>query len=502
MVFLMNTGEAARELHWQRDKAAPMKVEVVSDDQLAEEYGRVNKRSKLSSPLLGGVGSTDFIVPPAQYNPLDEPSPLGLSLRKSPSLLDLIQMRLSQGKVVPKVGKREQRGSSSTTEKLKASNFPASVLTIGSWEYKSRYEGDLVAKCYFAKHKLVWEVLDGGLKNKIEIQWSDIMWLKAIYPDDGPGTLDVVLARQPLFFRETNPQPRKHTLWQATSDFTGGQASVCRRHFLQCPQGLLGRHFEKLIQCDSRLNVLSQQAEIQLDSPYFESKRPSMSIFEDPGESVTTTGSENPTFLTDLCDTNSPSGASSRSEQDPFHQSLESFRHEAPSPCSVTDTRAIDDIKSRGVEEWTGLSFGVPGLHPSMSMSDLVTHLEQRVSEQNPASFLNEERHSLEILEEMKQFLFSDTQPPSSDENSLICRVNSLCSLLQKDPPAGDTFHLHNDRAATMGDNKPEEGEDQTRSSLTRKDSDGDLLHGLPRVASMPQFLFNVAEDSDYPRAR
>lgn len=36
------------------------------------------------------------------------------------------------------------------------------------------------------------------------------------------------LTRQPLFFRETNPQPRKHTLWQATSDFTSGQASLHR----------------------------------------------------------------------------------------------------------------------------------------------------------------------------------------------------------------------------------------------------------------------------------
>lgn len=36
------------------------------------------------------------------------------------------------------------------------------------------------------------------------------------------------LARRPLFFRETNPQPRKHTLWQATSDFTGGQACIHR----------------------------------------------------------------------------------------------------------------------------------------------------------------------------------------------------------------------------------------------------------------------------------
>ena len=60
-------------------------------------------------------------------------------------------------------------------------------------QYKSRYEGDLVAKCYFAKHKLVWEVLEGGLKSKIEIQWSDIMALKANCPDDGPSSLTVVV---------------------------------------------------------------------------------------------------------------------------------------------------------------------------------------------------------------------------------------------------------------------------------------------------------------------
>lgn len=57
----------------------------------------------------------------------------------------------------------------------------------------SRYEGDLVAKCYFAKHKLVWEVLEGGLKSKIEIQWSDITALQADCPDDGHGTLTIVV---------------------------------------------------------------------------------------------------------------------------------------------------------------------------------------------------------------------------------------------------------------------------------------------------------------------
>lgn len=58
----------------------------------------------------------------------------------------------------------------------------------------SRHEGDLVAKCYYAKHKLVWEVLDGPLKSKIEIQWSDITDIKATYPDDKPGTLDIAVS--------------------------------------------------------------------------------------------------------------------------------------------------------------------------------------------------------------------------------------------------------------------------------------------------------------------
>ena len=80
-----------------------------------------------------------------KYNPLDEPSPLGLRLRKSPSLVELIQMRLSQGsgsKVLLSGGgvsdggnKKETRDfPSSSGDKIKASNFPATLLKIGSWE--------------------------------------------------------------------------------------------------------------------------------------------------------------------------------------------------------------------------------------------------------------------------------------------------------------------------------------------------------------------------------
>ncbi|GJV55570.1 transcription initiation factor TFIID subunit 8 [Tanacetum coccineum] len=53
------------------------------------------------------------------------------------------------------------------------------------------------------------------------------------------------------------------------------------RHYLQCSQGLLGNHFEKLIKCDPRLNFLSQQAEVKLESPYFE---PMTSVFDEPNE--------------------------------------------------------------------------------------------------------------------------------------------------------------------------------------------------------------------------
>lgn len=50
-----------------------------------------------------------------------------------------------------------------------------------------------MAKCYFAKHKLVWEVLEGGLKSKIEFHWSDITAIKATFSEGVNGTLDIVV---------------------------------------------------------------------------------------------------------------------------------------------------------------------------------------------------------------------------------------------------------------------------------------------------------------------
>lgn len=505
-------------------------VKLEIEDSLEEEYGPYNKRSKPSSPHSQlRTESYSFPVPPSQYNPLDEPSPLGLRLKKSPSLVDLIQMRLSQGNTSPKAvsggnassgEKKEVKTSTglSTTDKLKASNFPASLLRIGCWEYVSRYEGDLVAKCYFAKHKLVWEVLDGGLKSKIEIQWSDIMALKANCPDNGPGTLNVVLARQPLFFRETNPQPRKHTLWQATADFTNGQASIHRQHFLQCPQGLLNKHFEKLIQCDMRLNFLSRQPDIVLDSPYFEQ---SSSVFDDPSESK---GHE-----FDQIDNSNKGSATPPSNPAAQSSSVKierrdlvgrgpDFSRESPSPSSVMDTHAIEGNTSSETEEFKGQrtweQLKVPGLHPSISMGDLVNHIGHCISEQmnsvNPP-FSHEQLQSNDMLDEIAQYLLSDSQFTSaSDEQSLMARVNSLCCLLQKDPASVQNLQVDDedsvrvDSVSELIDDHKDRGEDIRASegdskvpAMSRKDSYSDLLLHLPRITSLPKFLFNISEDEE-----
>lgn len=76
-------------------------------------------------------------ISPGLYNPLNEPSPLGLRLKKSPSLLDLIQMRLSEQHDSKKKDQKSAAAAAAAADsKLKASNFPATVLKIGTWEVK------------------------------------------------------------------------------------------------------------------------------------------------------------------------------------------------------------------------------------------------------------------------------------------------------------------------------------------------------------------------------
>ncbi|GLJ53584.1 hypothetical protein SUGI_1143130 [Cryptomeria japonica] len=232
------------------------------------------KRARFNSSFQQEWNPNAYTV--CSHNPMDEQrlGPLGLKLRKSPSLKELIDRSLGHKhrETLEDVKSSAWDMAKNITfeEKKKASNFSALALRIGAWEYVSRFEGDLVAKCYFSKRKLVWEVLEGGLKSKLEIQWGDISGLNATCPQNGPGTLEIELSRPPMFFKESDPQPRKHTIWQATSDFTSGQATLYKRHLLQFAKGQLERHYQNLIQSDARLNMLSKKGLANRDSPLFD----------------------------------------------------------------------------------------------------------------------------------------------------------------------------------------------------------------------------------------
>ncbi|XP_022988567.1 uncharacterized protein LOC111485770 isoform X1 [Cucurbita maxima] len=506
-------------------------------DYFQEEHDHLDKRLKPDFHKQSVWGPDTLHASSSHNNPLDEPSPLGLMLRKSPSLLDLIQMKLSQESASTVTGasnsetfefvvKKDNQEATlpGAIEKLKASNFPASFLKIGRWEYKSRHEGDLVAKCYYAKHKIVWEILEGGLKSKIEIQWSDIMALKANFPDDGPAILNVVLARRPLFFRETNPQPRKHTLWQAAADFTDGEASIQRQHFLQCPHGVLNKHFEKLIQCDSHLNFLSRQPEIVLGSPYFESA----STFT----TVEQAENDDQSLLSTFQDVVSSSVTSSLEiEQSSPQMVFKPFTVEVPSPSSVMDAHEIEENRSTEVSRkprnWEQIK--VRGLHPSMSMGDLVSHIGHHITEQMASTktpFVDDGSEEYQsMLNEIAHYLLSDDQLSSAApaEVSVMSRVNSLCCLLQKEPAAVQS-------SQTSGENCVDNHEEEVRlkdatewrdgwdtgdhinihpevnknvpgsiqaSAMSRKDSFGDLFLHLPRIASLPKFFFDISNGDE-----
>lgn len=110
-----------------------------------------------------------------------------------------------------------------------------------------------------------------------------------------------------------------------------------RQHFLQCPQGLLNKHFEKLIQCDMRLNFLSQQPEIILDSPFFEARA---SACEDAdgykGDQLETGKGSTISSIQNLSSPATHSSSFEVEKGEPSGIGSEHMSREAPSPSSGT----------------------------------------------------------------------------------------------------------------------------------------------------------------------
>lgn len=192
--------------------------------------------------------------------------------------------------------------------------------------------------------------------------------------------------------------------------------------------------------------------------------------------------------------------------------------------CAVMNTHRIKQLRSREADTLKFLSnldqIKVPGLRPSMSMSDIVSHIGHCISEQmtsgNPA-FASDNQHNRLILDEITQYLLNDSLvTAASDEQFLMSRVNSLCCLLQKDPSTAQDSNVRTDNDGGKVDeesnldlelsckSKVVESQDDdasgckqvTSGGIPRKESVGELLLNLPRIASLPQFLFHASEDS------
>lgn len=202
--------------------------------------------------------------------------------------------------------------------------------------------------------------------------------------------------------------------------------------------------------------------------------------------------------------------------------------------CHATEGSGSSETDYRGSRNLDQII--LPGLRPSMSMSDFMNHIEHCLSEQitsgNPNLSVGRPEYK-DMLEEIAQHLLNDNQvTTASDEKSLMSRVNSLCCLLQKDPPAVQNSHIAEETTAQGPDNgsqsniqlnrTPESmqdsksttdiksSEEDTRDfsdgkqapGMSRKDSFGDLLLHLPRIASLPKFLFNISEEDSDSQAR
>ncbi|KAJ9557312.1 hypothetical protein OSB04_011926 [Centaurea solstitialis] len=189
--------------------------------------------------------------------------PIGLRIMNSPSLTKEVEFLMNKEKQV-------ERNQEQIMKKWKATNVPAVFLKIGSWEWVSKNEGDLVAKFYYGRKKLVWEFLYGGLKKKIEIQWPQISAINAIMREGKRGVLKIELKERPEFGQEKGPEAGKHTKWEDSPDFTKDEAATnCRQHMVEFLPGALNESFEKLLQSDTRLFNLSRQPFPTRGSPFF-----------------------------------------------------------------------------------------------------------------------------------------------------------------------------------------------------------------------------------------
>ncbi|KAF5739905.1 hypothetical protein HS088_TW12G01117 [Tripterygium wilfordii] len=430
-----------------------MLVQVTEDGEWVDNNGDDGGAVEFESDQITYLANKRLISIPAETQDekvlthnLLKLKPVGLNIGNASALQELLEKQFNQAKSSQnsKANRStKQRVDDSTflknAEKMKATNFSAKLVKIGSWQIESRIEGDLVAKCYYAKKKLVWEYLDKSikLKKKIEIQWSDISAIRAIIHNEH-GILDIELNNPPTFHDEDDPQPRKHTCWKLTRDFTNGQGSIYRRHRLVFPPGCLDKHYEKLLSCDERLFELSHKSFPSSNSPYFRSNSSRQSsLFENNnayGVDGMKHGSQFPFsygFLPLLAPSQTPTYG-----QQPF-QPFSASKETTTSPISVIEYQQIDESGTRFVNNKLMTYFDPQrtrsyGNDLPQNLQTLMYQANNQVAYHqslNTTSTLNSQSELL-ALDSLEDHLLSNSLAMDNNESNFLPKVDSLNELL------------------------------------------------------------------------
>jgi hypothetical protein len=233
-----------KELEENRGQASGAALQSVTEEAATEPKRGLVELADLPDIAEVLNNSRPQLPPGALQQAADKPS---LGLRLDDSTKEWIQLKLQAKPEAQSLEFGSQAASWEQSKlspvelgKLKAANLYALSIQCGSWERHARHDGDVLCKFYYAKRKLVWEVMEMGLKSKVEAQWSDITDFRVLMPSKtSKGVLEFDVARRPSFYEETDPQPKKHTVWQASGDFTGGEASMAKTHRLTFAVGQL-----------------------------------------------------------------------------------------------------------------------------------------------------------------------------------------------------------------------------------------------------------------------
>ncbi|KAG8389084.1 hypothetical protein BUALT_Bualt02G0192400 [Buddleja alternifolia] len=226
------------------------------------------------------------------------------------------------------------------------------------------------------------------------------------------------------------------------------------RHYLECPPQQLRKHIEKLQQSDPRLNeLLSKEEDIMLILQNL-----------DP-ESLNLTSRMRTRIRRFLC-----------------------YEYTPP----------VEDVKKVGIERPKDL-ITLDQIR-AMSMTDLLSYLEERVSGQDliEAISMTDDIVTNKIR---RQLLTDDTDDsPAPDDKALMSYVNSLSSLLQQDKNKQSKNDDDGESSSFGGSEGGKESDADICGfnklwAMSKKDSFGVSLLNLPRMASLPQFLFKISED-------